>query len=98
MDARWSIRPTRDPDKVRRLVEEIHVPEVIASILIHRGIEEYESAKAFFRPTLQQLHNPFLMHDMEKAVSRIVFAKEHGEKVLVYGDYDVDGTNSASLL
>jgi len=98
MDARWSIRPPGEPAKVRRLVEEIHVPEVIASILIHRGIEDYETAKAFFRPSLEQLHNPFLMHDMEKAVSRIVEAKDKQEKILVYGDYDVDGTNSASLL
>jgi single-stranded-DNA-specific exonuclease len=98
MDARWSIRPPGDPAKVRRLVEEIHVPQVISSILITRGIEDYETAKAFFRPSLDQLHNPFLMHDMEKAVSRVVKAKDSKEKVLVYGDYDVDGTNSASLL
>ena len=98
MDAKWSIRSPGDPAKVRRLVEEIHVPQVIASILISRGIEDYESAKAFFRPSLDELHNPFLMHDMEKAVGRIVSAKHKGEKILVYGDYDVDGTNSASLL
>ncbi len=98
MDARWSIRAPGDPAKVRRLVEEIHVPQIIASILINRGIEDYESAKAFFRPSLDQLHNPFLMHDMEKAVSRIVQANNEKEKILVYGDYDVDGTNSASLL
>ncbi|PLX24762.1 MAG: single-stranded-DNA-specific exonuclease RecJ [Ignavibacteria bacterium] len=98
MDAKWSIRSPGDPAKVRRLVEEIHVPQVIASILISRGIEDYESAKAFFRPSLDELHNPFLMHDMEKAVGRIVSAKDKGEKILVYGDYDVDGTNSASLL
>ncbi|MCB2205896.1 single-stranded-DNA-specific exonuclease RecJ [bacterium] len=98
MDAKWSIRAPGDPAKVRRLVEEIHVPQVISSILISRGIEDYDSAKAFFRPALDQLHNPFLMHDMEKAVSRIVAAKDKKEKVLVYGDYDVDGTNSASLL
>ncbi|MDT8323806.1 MAG: single-stranded-DNA-specific exonuclease RecJ, partial [Bacteroidota bacterium] len=76
MDAKWSIRPPGDPAKVRRLVEEIHVPQVISSILISRGIENYDSAKAFFRPTLEQLHNPFLMNDMEKAVSRIVAAKD----------------------
>ncbi len=98
MDAKWTIRPPGDPAKVRRLVEEIHVPQVISSILISRGIEDYDSAKAFFRPSLDQLHNPFLMSDMEKAVSRIVAAKDKKEKVLVYGDYDVDGTNSASLL
>ena len=98
MDAKWSIRAPGDPAKVRRLVEEIHVPQIIASILINRGIEDYESAKAFFRPALDQLHNPFLMHDMDKAVQRIVSAKDRGEKILVYGDYDVDGTNSASLL
>jgi single-stranded-DNA-specific exonuclease len=98
MDTRWNIRAPGDPEKVRRLVEEIHVPEVIASILIYRGIGDYETAKSFFRPSLQQLHNPFLMKDMDKAVSRLAYAREHGEKVLVYGDYDVDGTNSASLL
>ncbi|MBN1446818.1 MAG: single-stranded-DNA-specific exonuclease RecJ [Bacteroidetes bacterium] len=98
MDAKWSIRSPGDPAKVRRLVEEIHVPQVIASILINRGIEDYETAKAFFRPSLDQLHNPFLMHDMEKAVQRIVSARNREEKILVYGDYDVDGTNSASLL
>jgi single-stranded-DNA-specific exonuclease len=98
MDARWSLRPPGDAEIVRRLVEAIHVPEVIAEILISRGIEDYETAKTFFRPSLQHLHNPFLMHDMEKAVSRIVHAREHAEKMLVYGDYDVDGTNSASLL
>ncbi|MAT38071.1 MAG: single-stranded-DNA-specific exonuclease RecJ [Ectothiorhodospiraceae bacterium] len=98
MDARWNIRPPGDPEKVRLLVEEIHVPDIIASILVSRGIEDYDSAKRFFRPSLQQLHNPFLMHDMEKAVSRVINASEQGEKVLVFGDYDVDGTNSASLL
>lgn len=98
MDARWNVRPTAEPDQVRRLVEDIHVPEVIASILISRGITDYDTAKAFFRPSLSQLHNPFLMHDMQKAVSRVVQAKEHNEKILVFGDYDVDGTNSASLL
>lgn len=98
MDAKWKIRPPGDPDLVRRLVEEIHVPETIASILISRGITDYDAAKAYFRPSLQQLHNPFLMHDMEKAVQRIVRARQYDERILVYGDYDVDGTNSASLL
>jgi single-stranded-DNA-specific exonuclease len=83
---------------VRRLVEEIHVPDTIASILISRGIEDYQTAKSFFRPSLQELYNPFLMLDMEKAVARVVSARERGERVLVYGDYDVDGTNSASLI
>ncbi|MDH7516288.1 MAG: single-stranded-DNA-specific exonuclease RecJ [Bacteroidota bacterium] len=83
---------------MRRLGEELHVPDVIASILISRGIGDYDTAKNFFRPSLEQLHNPFLMHDMEKAVERIVRANVHGENILVYGDYDVDGTNSASLL
>jgi single-stranded-DNA-specific exonuclease len=98
MDARWNIRAPGASDQVRLLVEEIHVPEIIASILVSRGITDYERAKAYFRPSLQQLHNPFLMHDMEKAVSRIVSASDRHEKILVFGDYDVDGTNSASLL
>jgi len=98
MDAKWNIRATGAPEQVRLRVEEIHVPEIIASILVSRGITDYESAKTFFRPSLQQLHNPFLMHDMEKAVSRVVSANERKEKILVFGDYDVDGTNSASLL
>ncbi len=98
MEARWTLRPPVDKDRVRRLVEEIHVPDVITSILVARGIDTYDKAKAYFRPSLQALHNPFLMHDMEKAVSRIVQLQAHKERVLVYGDYDVDGTNSASML
>ena len=98
MEARWTFRPMADQERVRRLVEEIHVPDVITSILVSKGIDTYDKAKAFFRPTLQALHNPFLMHDMEKAVSRIVQQKAHNGRILVFGDYDVDGTNSASML
>ncbi len=98
MEARWTLRAVQDVDRVRQLKEEIHVPEVIASILVSRDIDSYEKAKAYFRPSLADLHNPFLMHDMEKAVSRIVQGQASGEKMLVYGDYDVDGTNSASSM
>lgn len=98
MEARWTFRPKPDEEKVRRLVEEIHVPDIIIAILVARNIETYDKAKSFFRPSLQALYNPFLMHDMEKAVERIVRLQAHKERILVFGDYDVDGTNSASML
>ncbi len=98
MDARWKIRAPGDPSVVRRLAEEIRIPEAIASLLILRGATDYQSAKVFLNPDQQPLISPWLMNDMKVAVERIVRARENQEKVLVYGDYDVDGTNSASLL
>lgn len=78
------------------LQSELKIHPALCNILVQRGIETYEQAKSFFRPSLEELHDPFLMKDMDKAVNRIVTAFMNGEKVLIYGDYDVDGTTSVA--
>lgn len=85
-------------EKVQKLQNELQIDETIATLLIQRGIETYEQAKTFFRPTLNDLHNPYLMKDMDKAVSRIETAIANHENILVFGDYDVDGTTAVSLV
>lgn len=95
---RWTVAAPPDADLVARLSKEINVPEAIARVLAFRGIDDYAKAKAYFRPTLEQLHDPFLMDGMEQAVTRIIRATDGHEKILVFGDYDVDGTNGASML
>src|SRR5215469_7237992 len=84
--------------KVKQLAEAINVNGVIGNLLVQRGIEDYNQARDFFRPTLKMLHDPFLMKDMDKAVERIIDATKKREKVLIYGDYDVDGTTAVSLM
>ncbi len=95
---RWTILPTPDSDKVASLASVLNVSECIAALLIQRGISTFDEARKFFRPELSDLHDPFLMKDMEKAVSRIESAIDKGEKILVFGDYDVDGTTAVSLV
>jgi single-stranded-DNA-specific exonuclease len=95
---RWTLKPKPSPDKVKALATELKVDELIASLLVQRGIETYESARMFFRPTLDDLHDPYLMKDMDKAVTRIERAMANEENILVFGDYDVDGTTAVSLL
>jgi len=95
---RWTIKPKPDPIKIEALKKALQVDDTIASLLVQRGIETYEAAKHFFRPTLNDLHDPFLMKDMDKAVARIETALENQENVMVYGDYDVDGTTSVALM
>ena len=95
---RWTLQSKPEKDKVQRLQNELQVDETIATLLVQRGVENYDQAKTFFRPTLNDLHNPFLMKDMDKAVSRIEKAIENGENILVFGDYDVDGTTAVSLV
>src|SRR5699024_2289186 len=80
------------------LAEVLNIPETIAYLLVQREIENYEEAESFFRPNLKDLHNPFLMKDMDKAVQRIEKAIAADENILVYGDYDVDGTTSVALM
>lgn len=87
-----------DQERVARLSREINVPEPIARILVHRGIDDYDKAKAYFRPGLELLHDPFLLGGMESATARVLDALRQGEQMLVFGDYDVDGTNGASML
>jgi single-stranded-DNA-specific exonuclease len=95
---RWTLKPKPNSDKVKHLQDSLQVDEVIASLLVQRGIDTYEAAKHFFRPSLDDLHDPFLMKDMDKAVSRIEQAIANEENILVYGDYDVDGTTAVSLM
>ena len=95
---RWTLKPKPDPKTVASLQKALQVDASIAILLVQRGIETYESAKTFFRPSLNDLHDPFLMKDMDKAVDRIETALLQGENILVYGDYDVDGTTSVALM
>jgi single-stranded-DNA-specific exonuclease len=95
---RWTITPHRDPSLVSRLTAEMNVPETITRILVNRGIDTYDRAREFFKPGIGDLHDPFLMDGMGKAVDRILAALAAGEKILIFGDYDVDGTNSAAMM
>lgn len=95
---RWTLKPSVDEHKVQHLVDALAVDRSIAHLLVQRGIETFEEAKAFFRPQIEDLHNPFLMKDMDKAVERIERALATNERILVYGDYDVDGTTSVALM
>ena len=95
---RWTIKPTPESGKVKHLCDALNIDEITATLLAQRGIETFEEARKFFRPELEDLHDPYLMKDMDKAVSRIESAIENGENILVFGDYDVDGTTAVSLV
>jgi len=95
---RWTYKPEPNPKKIALLAKELGVTSIVAKVLVQRGIETFVEAKDFFRPNLDNLHDPFLMKDMEKAVSRIEKALKNKENILVYGDYDVDGTTSVALV
>ena len=95
---RWTIKPKPPAEAVKRLTNELNVDPVIASLLLQRGISNYDEAKAFFRPDLDDLHDPFQMKDMDLAVKRIHKAISDRENIMVYGDYDVDGTTSVALV
>ena len=94
----WKIREAADPAKVERLSAEVGIDKVLADLLVKRGVETFDEARKFFRPSLEDIHDPFLMKDMDKAVDRLDEAIEGGQKILVYGDYDVDGTTAVALL
>jgi single-stranded-DNA-specific exonuclease len=95
---RWSIAPSPPDDLVKRLSDELNIPATLATVLINRGVDTFDKAKLYFRPTIEQLHDPFLMDGMYIAVDRLLRARNQKEKILVYGDYDVDGTNGAGML
>ena len=98
MEKRWSIKSKADETIVNKLVLDLGIDKVLANMLAQRGITNYEEAKKFFRPSLSDLHDPFLMKDMDKAITRLEKAIKSKEKILVYGDYDVDGTTAVSLV
>ena len=97
-EKKWILKDAGDAETVSRLSSELGVDPVLSELLTQRGIRTFQEARDFFRPDLGNLHDPFLMKDMDKAVSRLEKAVESGEKILVYGDYDVDGTTAVSLV
>jgi single-stranded-DNA-specific exonuclease len=98
MEKIWELKKQGDPNEIKHLSAALNVNMTIARLLVQRGITTFNEAKAFFRPRLSDLHDPFLMKDMDKAVARLELAIANQEKVLVYGDYDVDGTTSVALM
>ena len=97
-EKKWNLMEQADPAKVEKLSAEVGIDRVLAELLVKRGVETFEQARSFFRPRLDDLHDPFLMKDMDVAVERLHKAISSGEKILVYGDYDVDGTTAVALV
>lgn len=95
---RWIIKEKPDAEKVSKLTNDLGGDILISKLLVQRGIETFEDAKHFFRPSLEDLHDPYLMKDMDVAVTRVEKAIANNENILVYGDYDVDGTTAVSLM
>lgn len=98
MDKRWVVKPQGDPEKVRELSKVLAIDQSLANLLVQRGVTTLMEAKTFFRPSLGDLHDPFLMKDMYKAIARITHAIVNKERIMVYGDYDVDGTSAVALV
>ena len=95
---KWILPEKESSDKVKELADNLNIQVGLAGVLFSRGIDNFEKAKTYFRPKLDQLHDPFLMQDMSKAVNRLSEAISSNEKILIYGDYDVDGTTSVAML
>lgn len=95
---RWNVKPEPEKEKIAHLSNALQIDETLAKLLCQRGIENFDEAKKFFRPSLEDLYDPYLMKDMDLAVQRIEKALENDESILIYGDYDVDGTTAVSLL
>ena len=94
----WEVNSADSKKEIKTLSKQLNVCNTTASLLVARDIKSFEDAKTFFRPSLDHLHDPFLMKDMGKAVKRILEAISNDEKILIYGDYDVDGTSSVALV
>src|ERR1700760_4472466 len=97
MKKRWKILSPNE-EKVLQLQQNLHINKTLCRILVQRNIDTFEKAHNFFRPQLSQLHDPWLMKDMLKAVNRILSAINNNENILVFGDYDVDGTTSVACM
>ena len=98
INKRWVVKDQGEPQVVENLSAELGIAPVLANLLVQRGIDTVEKADRFFNPSLKHLHDPFLMKDMDKAVARVEQAVRNGEKIMVYGDYDVDGTTAVALV
>jgi single-stranded-DNA-specific exonuclease len=97
-EKRWSYKSVPNLEVVSDLAQSLTIEKSLASMLVQRGITAFDEARDFFRPKLEHLHDPFLMADMQKAVERLTDAIENGEKIMIYGDYDVDGTTAVALV
>ena len=98
IEKRWVVKPQGDPATAAMLAAALRISPVLANLLVQRGIDTVEKAEKFFKPSLADLHDPFLMKDMEKAVERVERAVANQEKIMVYGDYDVDGCTAVALV
>ena len=98
MQKRWVVKPKNDIQEINKLRDELGISPILADLLLNRNIHTFEQAKNFFKPLLSGLHDPFLMKDMHSAISRIEQAIGNKEKILIYGDYDVDGTTAVSVV
>src|SRR5436309_1903737 len=97
-EKRWTLKPQPENSLVDGLSKALNINGTLSTLLLQREITTFEEARKFFRPSVDDLHDPFLMKDMDKAIGRIGKAISQGEKILVYGDYDVDGTTAVALV
>ena len=94
----WNFLPQQDPANVDALAKAVNINSILASMLLQRGIHNFDEARSFFRPALENIHDPFAMKDMDVAVTRVIQSLENKERILIYGDYDVDGTTSVAMM
>ena len=98
MNKRWKLKPAGDKELIKKLSCELNINPILSTLLIQRGIDNYDKAKSFFRPSLNDLHDPFLMKNMDKAIDRIDKALQNNEHIMIFGDYDVDGTTAVAMV
>ncbi|OFX17992.1 MAG: single-stranded-DNA-specific exonuclease RecJ [Bacteroidetes bacterium GWA2_31_9] len=98
MAKRWVVKPIGNKDEINSISSALNIDNALANLLVQRGIKTFDNAKSFFRPSLDDLHDPFLMKDMHDAVERLEYALSENQKILIYGDYDVDGTTSVAMV
>ena len=98
MEKRWVLKQAIEPELVEQFRSELKIDPVIAELLLQRSITSFDEAQNFFRPSLDDLHDPFLMQDMQRAVERINYAIASNERIMFFGDYDVDGTTAVALM
>ena len=94
----WIVKPVPDIDVIEHIKESLGIDGILSLLLAQRGIKDFETARKFFRPAYEHLHSPFLMKDMQRAIDRIDYAINHREKIMIYGDYDVDGTTAVAMV
>ena len=98
MNKKWLVKEVPSREEIERLKKQLHVDQIVAKLLLQKGITNLQEAESFLRPKLNEIHDPFLMKDMKEAVDRIIHAIDSNEKILIFGDYDVDGTTAVALV